>query len=812
MTIRRRICLLLVLIMSCAYLLLFINSKYIILHSFEKLEQYYMRLNLNRVSNDLQDELNAIRLVNEDWAYWDDTYKFILDGNTAYIRECSLDSKGLQKLKLNVLIYVNSQGTIIWSQGWDLQRNLPEKVAPQLIDMVTVGNSKAGSDWLGFILLDEGKPMMISALPILNSAAQGPPRGTLYMGRYLEHNKIKEINDRLHLQCTLHPWNPGLLPFQQTKSLAFHKGKQPIIKPSLDSVSGYTLLQDIYHKPALLLKVETPRDIYERGQAAIQNFALFLLLVSIIMGLFIFWMVDKVILCRIDKLVKGIASIAASGDLSTRLDSDGNDELTVVIHEANHMLDEIEQTQLQLKESREQYQRLFDDALSANYIATIEGKVLLCNDAYVQMFGFDKMEDALQTPITDLYSREDDRLQLLNQVKETGALSNQELVLIHKTGKQVNVLCNIRGVFDKEGNLNKVLGYIIDLTDYNHAQQEVRYLSFYDKLTGIHNRAFFEEQLALLDKPEYLPLSLIMGDVNGLKLVNDALGHLHGDKLLVEVASRIQATCRQNDIVARWGGDEFLVLLPRTQENIATNISERIRISVEGWELEGIQVSISLGTATKETMSENMDDVLSRAEERMYRNKLLQQHSNRNAIISTLVKTLQSKSYETEEHARHLRDLAAAVGKKLALPSNEIDELELLATLHDIGKVSIPDHILKKATALSSDEWEVMKKHSEVGFRIAKATPELVPIAEGILAHHERWDGKGYPLGLGGEEIPLIARIISIANAYYVMIEGRPYKEKISPKEAISELKRCSGTLFDPQLVEVFTDIIESSD
>jgi HD-GYP domain-containing protein (c-di-GMP phosphodiesterase class II) len=167
-----------------------------------------------------------------------------------------------------------------------------------------------------------------------------------------------------------------------------------------------------------------------------------------------------------------------------------------------------------------------------------------------------------------------------------------------------------------------------------------------------------------------------------------------------------------------------------------------------------------------------------------------------------------AKSQETEEHAERIKNLAQMVGKEIGLPQEKLDELALLATLHDIGKVGIDEKILNKPGKLSKEEWKEMKKHPEIGYRIAMASPELMTVAEYILAHHERWDGKGYPRGLKGEEIPLLARIIAITDAYDAMMSDRPYRKAISKEEALAEIKANAGTQFDPKFAEFFVKLM----
>ncbi|MGS0765590.1 PAS domain S-box protein [Syntrophomonas curvata] len=366
-------------------------------------------------------------------------------------------------------------------------------------------------------------------------------------------------------------------------------------------------------------------------------------------------------------------------------------------------------------------------------------------------------------------------------------------------------------LYDEEGKKVGAIESVRDITRQKQDQERVRYLSFYDKLTGLYNRAFFEDELKRLDTDRQLPLSIIIGDVNGLKLVNDAFGHQDGDELLIKVARLLKDTCREEDIISRWGGDEFAILLPRTSEKYALKLYYRIKSSCRKAGSYPLQISISLGVATKEHAWQNTLDVLKEAEDRMYRNKLLESKSNRSSFIVSLEKTLWMKSHETREHTRRLRRIVVNMGRVLGLPQNELDNLTLLAALHDIGKIAIPNNILDKPDRLTPDEWETIKKHPEIGYRIALSSPELSPIAEAILMHHERWDGHGYPLGQKGKEILLNARILSIADAYDVMVNGRPYQSGISHEEALEEISRCANSQFDPELAQIFINCQHSA-
>jgi len=350
----------------------------------------------------------------------------------------------------------------------------------------------------------------------------------------------------------------------------------------------------------------------------------------------------------------------------------------------------------------------------------------------------------------------------------------------------------------------------IDITESRKMEEELRYLNFHDKLTGVYNRNFLEKEIERLDTATQLPVSVIMVDVNGLKLVNDTYGHERGDELLRSAAQVLKTSCREQDIiVARFGGDEFVMLLPETSREEVQEVCQKIRRKTKGVFVEEVPLSLALGFATKESKEESLTEVLRRAEDEMYRQKLAETRSSRSAIINALLKTLETKSYETQLHTQRMQKVGLAIAEKIQLPDTEVNRLKLAIMLHDIGKISLPEEILKKPGPLLPEEWKLIKKHPEYGYRIVRATPEFAHVAEEIWSHHEWWDGSGYPRGLKKEEIPLLARIVALADAYEVMRYGRPYKKAMSQEEIIAELKRSAGTQFDPELVEILLLLIQ---
>ena len=340
------------------------------------------------------------------------------------------------------------------------------------------------------------------------------------------------------------------------------------------------------------------------------------------------------------------------------------------------------------------------------------------------------------------------------------------------------------------------------------ADEKIRHLSFHDQLTGLYNRFFLEEEMRRLDTSRQLPVSIIMADLNGLKLVNDTYRHCVGDRMLKSAANILKESCREEDIIARWGGDEFVILLSRTSEKEAWRVCKRINEKCSKTYVEDIPLSMSLGASNKDSPEKGLSEVMKEAEDHMYKNKLTERRSEKSNLLKTLLRTLSAKkSFEKEEHIQLMQNMAIRIGKKIDLPETELSRLRVLVTLHDIGKINISEDILNKKDALTEEEWEVIKQHPETGYRIARSTDEFSHVAGDILAHHERWDGTGYPQGLKGEEIPLLSRITAIAVTYESLTNGRPYKKALPSGEVVAEIKRCAGTHFDPELVEVFLSV-----
>ena len=454
---------------------------------------------------------------------------------------------------------------------------------------------------------------------------------------------------------------------------------------------------------------------------------------------------------------------------------------------------------------------LLDSINDLIFYKDAEGVYLGCNEAFEKFVGKERNQiigftdyDLFDKEIAKLFRQMD-----IEMMAQKNQRRNDEFVP-YPDNKWVWLETLKSPFYNSKGNILGLIGVSRDITERKEQEEKILYLNHHDILTGLYNRTFFEKEKTDIDKEENLPLSVIIGDINGLKLINEGFSLDEGDKILVEEAIILKNCIRDGDILARTGGDEFTMLMPKTDSIEARIIVDKIKAACKDYANEvGNKIygaSLSLGYDTKYNKEESFDKIIRSAEEEMYRSKLLEGKSMHSAIVDSIKATLFEKSKETEKHGGRLGALSKKLGVELGLNEKDQVALELVSTLHDIGKIGIDKNILEKQGKLSELEWHEIKKHPEIGYRIAKTVPELRTIAEYILCHHERWDGKGYPQGLAGEDIPYLARVLSVLDSYDAMIEDRPYRKAMSKGNAIEEIKKNAGTQFDPEVAKIFVE------
>ncbi|MGI6706732.1 MAG: diguanylate cyclase [Clostridia bacterium] len=442
-----------------------------------------------------------------------------------------------------------------------------------------------------------------------------------------------------------------------------------------------------------------------------------------------------------------------------------------------------------------------------------EGRVIMLNQVAEKLTGW-TIDEARGKHYKEVFvlSHEDEKLTIndpIEQAFETDTI--QELgnhaVLRSKDGAKYHIEDSAAPIKDEKRMTVGVVLVFRDITERRKQRERIEYLSYHDELTDLYNRRRFEKELKRIDLAENLPISILSADMNGLKLTNDIFGHEASDMLLKSAAKVLKKVCRKKDIIARVGGDEFVVLLPGTSSEDAERIMEKIRDEFSRIKVKAIHGSISMGCHTKTHEDEEILHTLKAAESKMYSVKAIDRSKIKSTTIQTIIEELHRHNPEEKIHSKNVSEICESIDRHMHLPEDELRRLKEAGYLHDIGKIGLDEGILHKDEMLDHTQNET-KEHVVIGYRILNSFDDTIDLAEPILTHHENWDGTGYPKGLKGEEIPKTARIIAVAETYDAMISQRG----MHAKEAIQEIKKQAGFRFDPDIVDAFVEVMTDKD
>ena len=477
-----------------------------------------------------------------------------------------------------------------------------------------------------------------------------------------------------------------------------------------------------------------------------------------------------------------------------------------------HMnITELKMLEKSLKEERELFKATLLSMGDGVITTDREGNVRIVNAAAEKLTGW-KQEEVVGKSFNEIFRfliiNAEDYKGPLDKVLKAGEMiqDQNQLVLLSRDGHEIPIENSASPIIEENGSINGAVLVFRDYTEKKEKQAKIEYLSLHDQLTGLYNRRFFEEELNRLDTIQNLPLTIVMVDVNGLKLINDAFGHSMGDLALQKAAAIIREECREYDMIARFGGDEFVLLLPETNQDKAEQLVKLVYSAFEKQTVGNISLSVSCGWGVKQNQSEDMADVFKLAEDHMYRRKLSESKSMHYKTIDIIIKTLHGKSEREKKHSERVGRLCESIATAMNMEQEDVREFRTIGLMHDIGKIAVDLSILDKEGALNALERAELERHPELGYQILRSINEFAKLAEYTLSHHERWDGTGYPRKLRGEEIPLEARIIAIADAYDAMTSDRAYRKAMDREAAAGELIREAGKQFDPAIVEIFIE------
>jgi diguanylate cyclase (GGDEF)-like protein/PAS domain S-box-containing protein len=537
--------------------------------------------------------------------------------------------------------------------------------------------------------------------------------------------------------------------------------------------------------------------------------AIFALLLGIIMA--------SGIAARLRGLVAAMTRVQ-QGDFSARWHDRSNvefaaigDKFTAMVTTLENLIRQEHEAQQEIARQKEYFAQLFENSPESIAIMDTDDRIIQINHHFTRMFGYSPAE-AVGRYINDLVVPEELREQgmaVSNSVRGN-RIVEIETVRKSKDGRLIDVFVIGYPIIVMGESVG---GYVIyrDISERKEGERRLTHASTHDLLTGTFNRRYFEQEMQRLDTDDYPAAGIIICDIDGLKLVNDTLGHAVGDDLLLQAARILRESVPGHAVLCRIGGDEFAILIPVTDETSLQQLADRIAAGIAADNLRGREyvLSLSLGFAVRGAGG-GMDEAYREADSRMYREKLHRSASARSALVKTLTEALHARDFITEGHADRLQQLVERLARAVGIPERLIGDLRLLAQFHDIGKVGIPDNILFKPGRLTESEKKIMRRHSEIGYRIAVASPDFHHIADWILKHHEWWNGGGYPLGIKGEDIPVECRILLIADAFDAMTQDRPYRKAMSTGEALKEIAACKGKMFDPELADKFIALFEN--
>ena len=541
-------------------------------------------------------------------------------------------------------------------------------------------------------------------------------------------------------------------------------------------------------------------------------FSVFITLVTIVLCIFIFIFLGRFLAKPFERLINDVSKIDAGNAAYTKIEEVGSDEFFGLRSTINSLLGRIGTEQQEVSAQKEIFRTTLlsvgDGVLSVDEKHVIQ----FMNPAAEAITGW-KQSEAVGMPVSEVfviineYSRESTTNPIIQAMSmdEVVQLENHTL-LIAKDGTEVPVEDTAAPIKNSEGRVTGSVLVFRNCSERKEKQKQIEYISYHDQLTGLYNRRFFDEEMTRTDVPENLPLTFVYADVNGLKTINDAFGHHIGDQLIQNAANLFSSVCRPGDKVIRTGGDEFIIILPKTGEEYTKKLMKRITDEIETAKLTDINISISFGWDTKIQSGQNAWDILKNAEDIMYQKKFINASGKSNVEVPAVLRALYVKSPGEDEHSHKVGSLCLALAAEYGLSDSEAQELKSIGELHDIGKIAIDECLLNKTTPLTEAERANIRRHPDIGFRLLNASIDFHGISEIVLCHHECWDGSGYPRGLRGDMIPWKARVLAVADAFEMMLRDQPYGKALSVKEAVAEILNNAGTQFDPEIARLFID------
>ncbi len=567
-----------------------------------------------------------------------------------------------------------------------------------------------------------------------------------------------------------------------------------------------------------MIVTTVPASLFTAGINENMLFTGLYVLAAFILSILIYLFMSRRLLGPIDSLIETTVSLS-KGDLSKRATVFRDDEIGRIAKSFNVMADTIdelfetlehkvlERTQ-ELAENKDRLKLILDSAVEAIFGSDLEGNCIFCNEAGIRILGYESQEELLGKNLHDLthHSRKDgtplrkEDCRIQAAVKRGEGVHSSDEVFWRKDGTSVEIEYYAYPQLI-DGRIVGIVVTFMDNSARKRDEEKIRHLSYHDSLTGLYNRKYLEDEIGRMDVASLMPISVIFGDVNGLKLSNDIFGHSAGDELLKKSAEILKVVIKDKGIIARVGGDEFMILMPKTNADETVRMMNEIRKAYESEKIDAIKTGISMGFDVCESPAQSLERTMANAEFEMYKEKTLTRKTLDSDMVSRIIVRLFDRSNTVMEHSYMVSEMCQRIGYALKLSDSKMKKLREAGFLHDIGKVVFEDRLLERTGKLDGVDRKAYQQHVLAGYRILNSFEDTAGIAEAVLAHHERWDGTGYPRGLSEEEIPLLSRIIAAAEGY-----DQLKRNGLTDVETSLEMIDKAGTKYDPRITRIFIE------
>lgn len=440
------------------------------------------------------------------------------------------------------------------------------------------------------------------------------------------------------------------------------------------------------------------------------------------------------------------------------------------------------------------------------------GRITFVNEVALSVFGISEPE-LLKNYYEDIFMihKENTKSQRLEEIKETlrnvkRSIFIENSILSIKSIGDFQVEVSISPIL-RDGIVTGVVFVFRDAEEKNKKHKAIEYLSYHDQMTDLYNRRYFEEQCKKIDNEINYPLSIIVADLNGLKLINDVYGHHAGDEYIKTFSKVIKGCVRDKDIVSRTGGDEFIILLPETGFEEVKYIIGRVKEKLKAHSVENVPVTAAFGFETRRNKEIPLSEFIKRADGDMYDHKFKDSEVVKENMIRAIFDGMFQFVEKSREYYENISNMSVKIAEKIHV--DDIKNIKIAGLFHDIGYITINKSIFMKESELSIDEKYEIQNHPVAGYHILNTILSYGKIAEIVLAHHENYDGSGYPEGIRGDEIPIESRILSVVVSYYAMTSEKRYGKIKTKEEAIREINKLSGKMYDPVVVNAFMEIVK---